>query len=127
MPIWSQALVIVLLSCIFMATVGWIWKENQTPLPGRSAGAIEAAVRDIIFLAMPISLLYLGMRFFMESIRSDISHWVSAAICLAALIFLLPALLAIGYWSLPAPQRVREGSIAAFMQDLVARNPDRSV
>jgi hypothetical protein len=63
MPIWLQAMALGLLSCAFMVTLCFVWRQEQT-LPIPWGYVLEDATYNILYFAMPVPIIFLGARFF---------------------------------------------------------------
>ncbi|MSQ95541.1 MAG: hypothetical protein EXR98_13415 [Gemmataceae bacterium] len=93
LPIWFQALALILLSGVFMASVSWVWKQDKAHPQGRT-GAIINSAHEIIYLAMPVPLVYLGLRFLLRLVRDENANPVSVILGFISLVFVLPGALA---------------------------------
>jgi hypothetical protein len=105
LPIWFQALAIILLSCVFVVTLRWVWWQERT-----SRDMIDVVERhEILQLGIPVPIIFLGARFFCQVCFKQKMKAAEAVLSFLALASVVPALLAIGLAALPARQRVREG------------------
>jgi hypothetical protein len=113
LPIWFQATALTLLCVAWIATIWWVRVQLAAAPPSdRGPASINT-----LFLAFPISILFLGVRFalrFASAIRkTDTSDGAVISFSLVMVASAL-AFVAIAYWTInlwiPAPQRVRESS-----------------
>jgi hypothetical protein len=108
LPIWFQALALMLLSIAFMGTYFWVWMQVQGGFDHRLKYGIEDATYNTLYLFMTVPIVMLGARFAWRLIRIDDENVLPAVLFgWLAIVFVLPALLAIGWWPIPAKQRLR--------------------
>jgi hypothetical protein len=114
LPIWFQALAMALLSSAYVGALWWVWRQHHGALDYRVQYGIEDATHNILYLYLPISILFLGGRFFWRFVCVEgRRRWDEILLCWLAAVVVLPALIAFAFWFLPGTQRVREASFAA--------------
>lgn len=122
LPIWSQALAIGILSCIFLATYGYVWNLELRAYDHRLQYGIEDTTYKTLHYRIPSLIVYLAARFIgryvFSSQRTPAWH---PLFCWLVVIFVFPAILALLAGAfVPAKQRLRGGGVACLMQSNAA-------
>ncbi len=114
LPIWLQAMAVMLIAGVFLATAVWACWQVEHAIggdPNRWNRFFRDPTFDYLCLAIPMAVIWLGVRFLWQMVNVEERGWNELIVCLMVIVFLLPSLLAIGLWFVPpSPQWVRGGS-----------------
>ena|ERR1043166_2862 len=110
MPIWVQALALMLLCGVYFFTIAWALREEEL-----GADKFYSVNQDILHWYMPIPILVLGIRFIWHVFGLDREKRWEALLCSFAMLLLLPVLISMVVPLVPARQRVREATFANLM------------